>query len=116
MMSGAAPMGADAADAGDGTDSDATALLVIEITCLRDGTFSVEAETGAQEEGEEGGEASGADDGSEASEGAQPAKTFSEAMDIANQMYESASGDNGASKQAGFDQVFGKGAGAAAGQ
>lgn len=104
------------ADAGDGSDADSSALFVIEITALQDGTFSVEMESGSQEEGEESGDGSGGE-GSESSEpGAQTAQSWSDALQIANEMYEQQAGGDDQSKQAGFDQVFGKGAGAAAGQ
>lgn len=90
-----------------GSDADAQAVFVIEISAMPDGTFSVELESGQQEEAEE----SGGGDGSEDDSGAQTAKSWSDAMEIANQLYEQASGDDGASKAAGFNSVFSGSAG-----
>jgi hypothetical protein len=73
-----------------------TSKYTIEITALQDGSFTVQLETGTAEEGEESGQTGmpGEQEGATEDQGAQPAASFSEAMDMANTLYQSQEGND----------------------
>lgn len=91
---------------GSAVGEDRAVNYVIEITCFKDGGYSVSKEAGEMEAAEDGAVPAATEPEAEET----PAKNWAEAMEIADQMHQAAEGSDGESQQAGFDQVFSGGA------